>query len=485
MAASRLRRDDFSDYSSTETSPTDSPPEALRNESLRNFVSTTGSYERLGERTGTTWVQTLINLLKGNIGTGLLGLPLAVKNAGIVLGPLSLLVMGAIAVHCMHLLVKCAHHICLRDQRPFVDYGDTMMYGLQSSPSAWLRTHSIWGRYIVSFFLIVTQLGFCCVYFVFLADNIKQVIEASAGTTNNCHSNETVVLTYSMDSRLYMISFLPFLILLVFIKNLKYLAVFSMVGNIAMLGSLVIIYQYIIMGIPDASNLPYVSGWRTYPLFFGTAIFAFEGIGVILPLENKMHTPRQFPVVLYVGMGIVTAFYISLGTLGYLRFGGSIQPSITLNLPNCWFYQSVKILYSFGIFITYGLQFYVAAEIITPDAVACVTERWGKVVDYAVRAMLVCLTCLLAILIPRLDIVIALVGSVSSSALALIFPPLMEICTFYVDGLSRWTVAKDIAISVVGFVGFVMGTYVSLWEFATTSANPSINATSIYLYAVN
>ncbi|XP_069340009.1 proton-coupled amino acid transporter 1 isoform X2 [Eulemur rufifrons] len=385
MSTQRLRNEDYHDYSSTDVSPEESPSDGLSNPSL-------GSYQRFGESNSTTWFQTLIHLLKGNIGTGLLGLPLAVKNAGILMGPLSLLVIGIVAVHCMGILVKCARHFCHRLNKSFVDYGDTVMYGLESSPCSCLRNHAHWGRHIVDFFLIVTQLGFCSVYFVFLADNFKQVIEAANGTTNNCHSNETVIENPIMDSRLYMLSFLPFLVLLVFVRNLRALSVFSLLANVSMLVSLVMIFQFIVQDIPDPSHLPLVASWKTYPLFFGTAIFAFEGIGVVLPLENKMKDPQKFPLILYGGMVIVTALYISLGCLGYLQFGSIIKGSITLNLPNCWLYQSVKLLYSIGIFFTYALQFYVPAEIIIPFFVSRVPEHCELVVDLFVRTVLVCLT---------------------------------------------------------------------------------------------
>ncbi|XP_030897107.1 proton-coupled amino acid transporter 1 [Leptonychotes weddellii] len=445
MSTQRLRNEDYHDYSSTDVSPEESPSEGLNN------FSSQGSYQRFGEGNSTTWFQTLIHLLKGNIGTGLLGLPLAVKNAGILMGPLSLLVIGLVAVHCMGILVKCAHHFCRRLNKPFVDYGDTVMYGLESSPSSWLRNHAHWGRHIVDFFLIVTQLGFCCVYFVFLADNFKQVIEAANGTTNNCHNNETVILMPTMDSRLYMLTFLPFLVLLVFVRNLRALSVFSLLANITMLVSLVMLYQFIVQNIRDPTRLPLVAPWKTYPLFFGTAIFAFEGIGMRYQVRTerarKRHQERQKKEV--------------------------AAPRL---------YQSVKLLYSIGIFFTYALQFYVPAEIIIPFFVSRVPEHWELVVDLSVRTVLVCVTCILAILIPRLDLVISLVGSVSSSALALIIPPLLEITTYYSEGMSPLTIAKDALISILGFVGFVVGTYEALYELIQPSSAPIfINSTGAFV----
>lgn len=49
-----------------------------------------------------------------------------------------------------------------------------------------------------------------------------------------------------------------------------------------------------------------------------------------------MQDPKNFTKVLYLGMGIVTALYISMGTIGYIGFGEHILGSITLNLPLCW-----------------------------------------------------------------------------------------------------------------------------------------------------
>ncbi|XP_039095374.1 proton-coupled amino acid transporter 3 isoform X3 [Hyaena hyaena] len=309
---------------------------------------------------------------------------------------------------------------------------------------------------------------------------VGQMVEEAHMTSNNCQPRKLLVLAPILDIRFYMLTILPFLILLVFIQNLKLLSIFSSLANLTMLGSMALIFEYILQEIPDPSTLPLVASWETFLLFFGTAIFTFEGVGMVLPLKNQMRNPQQFPFVLYLGMSLVIILYICLGTLGYMKFGSSTQASITLNLPNCWLYQSVKLLYSIGIFFTYALQFHVPADIILPFAISQVAESWTLFVDLSVRIALVCLTCVSAILIPRLDLVISFMGSVSSSALALIIPPLLEIITFYPEDMSCVTIAKDIMISILGLLGCVFGTYQALYELIQPINQSIANSTGVY-----
>ncbi|XP_076993560.1 proton-coupled amino acid transporter 3 isoform X3 [Tamandua tetradactyla] len=325
---SLLGRDYSRDPSSSENGPASSAESGSH--------VTSENVHPAGEPCQLSMMQTLIHLLKCNIGTGLLGLPLAMKNAGLLVGPLGLLAIGTLTVHCMVILLNCGDHLSQRLQKTFVNYGEAMMYGLESCPNTWLRTHSVWGRYTVSFLLIITQLGFCSVYFMFMADNLQQIVEEAHVTSSTCHPRKILVLTPILDIRLYMLTILPFLTLLVFIRNLRVLSVFSALANVTTLGSMILIFQYIAQGIPDPRNLPLVAGWKTFLLFFGTTIFTFEGVGMVLSLKNQMKHPQKFSFVLYLGMSLVIILYICLGTLGYMKFGSGTQASITLNLPNCW-----------------------------------------------------------------------------------------------------------------------------------------------------
>ena len=52
----------------------------------------------------------------------------------------------------------------------------------------------------------------------------------------------------------------------------------------------------------------------------------------ILPLENKMKTPKDTHRVIFFSMIVVTLLFTIFGVLGYIVYGSDIKGSITLNL---------------------------------------------------------------------------------------------------------------------------------------------------------
>ncbi|VDN39141.1 unnamed protein product [Cylicostephanus goldi] len=66
-------------------------------------------------------------------------------------------------------------------------------------------------------------------------------------------------------------------------------------------------------------------------------MYALEGMGTVLPLENKMKHPKEmtgYTGVLSIGVSLVTIIYAACGFYGYITFGNAVQGSITLNLSN-------------------------------------------------------------------------------------------------------------------------------------------------------
>jgi proton-coupled amino acid transporter len=108
-------------------------------------------------------------------------------------------------------------------------------------------------------------------------------------------------------------------------------------ANFVQFVGLGIVFYYIFSTpLPHSSSVPWVASIDRLPLFFGTAIFAIEGISVVLPIENQMRRPKDmlgWNGVLNTSMGLVVALYVGMGFFGYLKFGENITSSITLNLP--------------------------------------------------------------------------------------------------------------------------------------------------------
>lgn len=117
---------------------------------------------------------TMIHLLKGNIGTGILAMPDAFRNSGLALGTIATLFIGAICTHCMHMLVRSAHELCVRTGQPSLTFSEVSEAALATGPAK-LRCCAKYAKVMVNVFLCLTQLGFCCVYFLFVATNLMEV----------------------------------------------------------------------------------------------------------------------------------------------------------------------------------------------------------------------------------------------------------------------------------------------------------------------
>ncbi|XP_039746103.1 proton-coupled amino acid transporter-like protein CG1139 [Pararge aegeria] len=364
----------------------------------------------------TSTVGSFFHLLKSSLGSGLLAMPAAFKHTGLIPGFFGTILVAIIATHCVHILVKTSRDISKECRVGFLNYTDTCVKVFKNGPKR-LRPYAKFVRHFVDYAMAGVCLGGTSVYVIFIASSLKNIFDY-------------FYPGYTFQVEVYCGVLLLPLILLTQVRHLKYLVPFSMFANLCLIVTFIVTCYYTFQDIPNVSNVNLFNSVQRWPLFLSTAIFAMEGINVVMPVENEMANPRHFlgcPGVLNVTMVLVASLYAVVGLFGYLKYGDEVLGSITLNLPeNEALALAAKILVALAVFFTYFLQMYAPMDIMWTRLKDRISVRFHNEGQILMRTLSVMLTVILAVAVPDLELLIGLVGAVFFSTLGLFIPVVVQ-----------------------------------------------------------
>ncbi|XP_026327034.1 proton-coupled amino acid transporter-like protein pathetic [Hyposmocoma kahamanoa] len=413
-------------------------------------------YEHRNVKKPNSDIRSLANLVKSSLGSGILAIPLAFSHSGWGLGIVGTIIISIICTHCVHIFVSSSYTCCVIERQPSMSYAETCHAAFANGPKG-VRPYASAARAFAFLALLCTYLGVCCIFTVLIAESIKQLLD-------------TYVQSFVLSTEYYCLILLVPLCILVQIKHLKFLAPLSLLANIFLIATFVICLYFIFEAKLDIKDKKVIGTWQEFPAFLSTVIFAMEGIGVVMPVENNMKKPQHFlgcPSVLVIAMGLVTVLYTVLGVFGYLRYGDVLRGTITLNLPmNHWLAICAKSFIALSIFLTYPLHFYVVIDIITNTVIKpYVKDQYVNIAGIATRAAIVIGCGGVAMALPLLEQIINIVGALFYSILGLIIPGIIDtVCKWDNLGKSKWILWKNILIVLFGLTCAISGTMVTVFD---------------------
>jgi proton-coupled amino acid transporter len=402
------------------------------------------SSKRLRQQGDASNVKSFFTLLKAFVGTGIMFLPKAFKNGGMLFSSITLLTVAAVTMGCFQLLLQCR-------ARYGGGYGEL--------------GEAIGGRRLRSLILTsitISQIGFVCAGLIFTADNYKSFLAAVT-------PKSTVPLSTNALILIQVVALIP----MSFIRNISKLGPAALLADVFILIGLTYIYWY------DISHISAMHGFhdsielfnpRDFTLTIGSAIFTFEGIGLILPIQSSMKHPENFNKLLAIVMLIITVIFTSVGVLCYGTFGEHVGVEVINNFPQTSkFVNAVQFLYATAVMVGEPVQLFPALRIIEGKIFGHRSgkkdnlTKWKKNVFRL--SMVVCAGAIAAVGASDLDKFVALIGSFACVPLVYIYPAFL-----HYKGVAESRAAKigDIAMMVFGLGAMVYTTSVTIARWAET-----------------
>eukprot|EP00250_Pteridium_aquilinum_P011730 c20268_g1_i2 orf=511-1884(+) len=437
---------------------------SVSNQHQHNLSSGAGQQHHLSS-VGKTFGNIIISI----VGAGVLGLPYTFKRTGWLLSTVAIVAIGIACYYCMMLLVWSRKRL-ERDADHHVDTFSDLSFLLYGK----------WGRFAVDFMIVLSQGAFCVAYLIFIGENLASVFSngdsAALSTINKpfladivndkgtsdgefLHGAKRLLVaevssvgSFFSSKEGYIWVIFPLEVALASIRSLTKLAPFSIFADFANGISMAIVMQEDV-AIFFKKGIAVVSasqGLSTLTFVVGVAIYAFEGVCLVLPLESSMREKKKFGRVLGLAMACITLLYVMFGLLGYLAFGDDTLDIITLNLGSSWKTTVVKVGLCVGLFFTFSVMMYPVHQVMEHRLVK------GRP-SVLLRTMIVLAATLCAVAVPHFGDFLSLVGNSVCCALTFIVPALIHMKAFRED-IPKSILGLDYAIIAFGALYSVWGT---------------------------
>lgn len=434
--------DDSEDESAIDDGGDDGQPSEHSPLIRRPTLAQRKSSKRLAREGDASTLKTFFTLLKAFIGTGILFLPKAFRNGGILFSSLALISVSLINCFCFRLLLDCRKR-----------YGGG--YGEIGEAIVGPRFRSL-----ILASIALSQLGFVCSGIIFTAENLWAFLDAVTGGRNNLNIGVPTLIALQI---------LP-LIPLALIRNISKLGPVALIADVFILIGLSYIWYFDVgmlvkNGMDRSVRLFNPSD---FPLTLGSAIFTFEGIGLILPIQASMKKPQHFSGLLYFVMFLITVIYTSVGALCYATFGENTKIQIFSNFPqDSPIVNGVQFLYSMAVLAGEPVQLFPAVRILETSIFGELATgkrsaaiKWQK--NGLRTATLVLCVGISMVGASDLDKFVALIGGFACVPLVYIYPAYLH----YKGGAeTAWAKGLDIALMVVGSIAMVYTTGVTVMQW--------------------
>jgi proton-coupled amino acid transporter len=366
-------------------------------------------------------------------------MPYAFLKGGLLSGVATLVVVALLSGYGVRLL--------LRVKNALVADGDVV--SSRSFGSITSRVLGRWGEITVNVFLVFTQCGFACAYVIFISTNLHHLVPTLSYL-------QWTAVTFVAHAAIC----LP--------RQFKKLAPVSLAGFVVELAAVIYVIAYAFRD-KDVSltreKLVHVPV-DTLPIYFGIAIYVFEGIGLVVDMEKSMRHPQHYEKLLWSAYAVIIVLVVSLGWVGVLGFGSDTKSIVVLNLPKHWVATKlITVALMVALYSSVPVQLFPVISL-AENRLFRVSTRHLELKRSVMRIALVAVVCFVAVGIPHFGLFMGIVGGLGSSMLAFQLPA-VAYCVYFWDGKRDRTlhVAEIIAcgaITVFGVFGAVISTYVTI-----------------------